>query len=141
MLKAKASLRVDLRICYKIHAKKQRWYGQPKLCALFQLKIKWLVGENQWRNRGVGRRSIQGRLGWMYEIRPKNSGKKFNCLILRELFVLLEKGPTCVHISDRRGLFFQVIAADFAIKGAAANIKTPGRFVFVPIRLFEYSGN
>jgi len=77
----------------------------------------------------------------MYEIRPEVSEKIVKHLLSTGFFPSVGKKPPSVHISDRRGIFFQTIAADFAVEGAAANIKAPGCLMFVPIRLLEYSGN
>ena len=52
-----------------------------------------------------------------------------------------EKGPVSVHILDTGGLFFQTIAVDFAVKGATADIKASGCFMFVPVGFLEYIGN
>ena len=63
-----------------------------------------------------------GKSWFVYEIKPWASIKTVNHLISIGFFDLLEKGPTSVHISDNRGFFFQSIAANFAVKGAAADI-------------------
>ena len=76
----------------------------------------------------------------MYEIRPEVSEKIVNHLLSKGFSICLGKTPS-VHISDRRSIFFQTIAADFAVECAAANIKAPGCLMFVPIRLLEHSGN
>jgi hypothetical protein len=70
-----------------------------------------------------GQNSIAPGKSWfVYEIKPGASIKTVNHLISIGFFDLLEKGPTYVHISDNRGLFFQSIAPNFAVKGAAADI-------------------
>ena len=77
----------------------------------------------------------------MYEIGLKPPAKIVNPLTSIGFSHLSDKGPASVHISDTRGLFFQTIAADFAVKSTAADIKTPGRFMFVPVGFLEYIGN
>ena len=69
----------------------------------------------------------------MYEIRLEAPVKIVNQLVSIGFFNLSKKGPASVHILDTRGLFFQTIATDLAVKGTAADIKAPGRLMFVPV--------
>ena len=44
----------------------------------------------------------------------------------------IENDPA-VHISNSNGPFLQTMASDFAVKRTAANFKTPGSLMFVPV--------
>ena len=52
---------------------------------------------------------------------------------------LSEKGPLCVRISDNNGALLQIITADLALEGAAADLQAAECLMLVPVGFLKHS--